>query len=294
MDKSITIETLAQLSPEFSGAKLAHWVKEATHLMRGRGSKTLDITDFDIARDVVQSGARGRIEENLETRRRAAYHEAGHALVGGLLQQNIHKVSVLRINDKGGITEFLSKEGVLHTKKDMLIEICIILAGRAAEELFCSEATLGDMGDIKLAKKMATDLIERGHGSTLSGMSGLSEVLEIENILQNELARAKSILEKNKEIYQQLVSALMERHVLYQNELQLILSGKPLLAAESSFFGFFSSGSSKFSVAEFKLPAKKEYVYKPPLKLPDNNPKEKGFSSMLFGLEDLVNGMEKN
>lgn len=260
LDGSVSIPLLAELSPGFSGARLASWVNEAAILAAEDGDKSIAAKHFDQAREVAISGSSPRVNPNETQRRNTARHEAGHALVGHLLAKRFYKVSVMKTAGETGNTEFLPEENHNPSKEDLLNEICVRLAGRAAELLYSSPQT-GVKSDLDSAKAIALEMVQtEGMGKSLVGTNPGAEV---DAILQTQLARAVQILQENKSTYEKLVNALVSEHVLYREDFMSIIEGKnlePKMISASNSSSIFSFWTKKTGNAEFKLPEKKPFT----------------------------------
>lgn len=214
-------EHLVAISAGFSGAKIQTWINEAAILATKNQSKTVDMIHFDQAMMLLENGILQKPHQDRKIKTFVAAHEAGHALVGSLLKKEIFKVSVLPQGSSQGHTYWISEENPITTKEKLLNEICITLAGRAAEEIFETAAT-GCESDIQHAKEIAKMMImNEAMGQSITGKEA-----EIESVLQEQMKRAKKIIYQNHDTWHRLIDALVEHDILFQRDIEEILSGK--------------------------------------------------------------------
>lgn len=159
------------------------------------------------------AGALTTEHANEKQKERVAIHEAGHAVVGHYLGHDVEKISIISSDGNKGYVNFWVTPSDLETKSGALDCLCRYLAGRAAEELF-GEAGFSARGDLKKAKALAREMVdELGLGSRLSG---LDVSLDVDSLLQQEMKRAKVILEVCKKQFECVKTALMNHNELNQ------------------------------------------------------------------------------
>lgn len=176
--EDVSLDQLARDTPGFSGAQLANLLNEAAIRAIRRGGRLLNRDDVVDALERVVVGLKGSTEgQSDRTKRRVAVHEAGHALVSTALgDDEVARVTIVpRSNGAGGFTSFRGDEdklvGNLLTKKDLTSKICVLLAGRAAEEVVLGEDTIstGASNDLMRVQSIARDMINKlGMGRSLS------------------------------------------------------------------------------------------------------------------------------
>lgn len=176
--EDVSLDQLARDTPGFSGAQLANLLNEAAIRAIRRGGRLLNREDVVDALERVVVGLKGSTEgQSDRTKRRVAVHEAGHALVSTALgDDEVARVTIVpRSNGAGGFTSFRGDEdklvGNILTKKDLTSKICVLLAGRAAEEVVLGEDTIstGASNDLTRVQSIARDMIDKlGMGSSLS------------------------------------------------------------------------------------------------------------------------------
>lgn len=253
INNDVDAAVLARGTPGFSGADLANLVNESALFAARRGKRTVDMQDFEDAKDKIFMGPeRKSAVMREEERRNTAYHESGHAVVAKLLPKAdpVHKVSIMPRGWALGVTWQLPEHDRVNMYKDkMLEEISILFGGRLAEEIFLNSSSTGASNDFERATKMARDMVTRyGMSEVLgtmvyvdpeqSGIFGpmssksVSEAtqqkvdIEIRAILDNQYAVAKNILEQNKDKVEVMVKALLEWETIDADQVSDIMAGK--------------------------------------------------------------------
>lgn len=260
---NVSIKELASLSLGFSGAKIESWINQAAILASKNNDKEIKLSYLDRAKTILEHGTQHQVQTNVAKKMNTAKHEAGHAIVGYHLGFNLYKISTLQSNDGYGYNDFMiNEQESTHTRTDALNRICMLLAGRAAENLFM-EPQFGNHSDFNKAKKIASTMVNaEGMGSTISGINASDEV---ELILQAQMERAKTILLQHKKQYDHVVTALMEHNELYRDEFLSVIAGKVLNKNQPNkglFSDLFNPAAPK--PTKSALPAKKpyrEYIY---------------------------------
>jgi cell division protease FtsH len=244
---------LARGTPGFSGADLANLVNESALFAARRNKRTVDMQDFEDAKDKIFMGPeRKSAVMREEERRNTAYHESGHAVVAKVLPKAdpVHKVSIMPRGWALGVTWQLPEHDRVNMYKDkMLEEISILFGGRLAEEIFLNSSSTGASNDFERATKMARDMVTRyGMSDVLGtmvyvdpdqqGMFGpmssksVSEAtqqkvdVEIRAILDKQYAVAKKILEDNRDKVEVMVKALLEWETIDADQVNDIMAGK--------------------------------------------------------------------
>ena len=244
---------LARGTPGFSGADLANLVNESALFAARRNKRTVDMQDFEDAKDKIFMGPeRKSAVMREEERRNTAYHESGHAVVAKVLPKAdpVHKVSIMPRGWALGVTWQLPEHDRVNMYKDkMLEEISILFGGRLAEEIFLNSSSTGASNDFERATKMARDMVTRyGMSEVLGtmvyvdsdqqGMFGpvssksVSEAtqqkvdVEIRTILDKQYAVAKKILEENRDKVEVMVKALLEWETIDADQVNDIMAGK--------------------------------------------------------------------
>jgi cell division protease FtsH len=256
VDKAVSLDTLAKVTPGFSGADLANLVNEAAILAARRNKKTIGPQEFEEAIDRVIAGPerKSRIISERE-KRITAYHEAGHALVARALKHAdpVHKVSIIARGMMGGYTRLLPIEDrYLWTRSQFEDSLAMMLGGRVAEELIFGEMTTGAENDIEratnIARKMVTEYgmsarlgpLAFGHkeeliflGREIGEQKNYSEKIaeaiddEIRSIIDRAYERARTALLQNREKLDQLAQALIQKETIEHEELAALFDSDP-------------------------------------------------------------------
>jgi cell division protease FtsH len=250
----VNAAVLARGTPGFSGADLANLVNESALFAARRNKRSVDMQDFEDAKDKIYMGPeRKSAVMREEERRNTAYHESGHAVVAKVLPKAdpVHKVTIMPRGMALGVTWQLPEFDRVNLYKDrMLEELAILFGGRAAEEVFLNSMSTGASNDFERATKMARDMVTRyGMSDSLGtmvyvdteqqGMFGpnssksVSELTqqkvdaEIRSLIDSQYALAKSILENNKDKVEAMVTALMDWETIDAEQINDIMDGRP-------------------------------------------------------------------
>jgi len=252
---NVDASVIARGTPGFSGADLANLVNEAA-LFAARGNKrTVDMSDFEKAKDKVIMGAERRsIVMPEKERKNTAYHESGHAVVAKSLPNTdpVHKVTIIPRGRALGVTMQLPTEDrYSHDRESLLSTIAVLMGGRIAEEVFMNQMTTGASNDFERATDLARNMVMRWGMSDLMGTrvygDNQSEVflgrdvmthknmsnnvaeavdMEIRRIIDEQYARARKIIEDNREKIELMTKSLLEWETLNADQLSDIMSGK--------------------------------------------------------------------
>jgi cell division protease FtsH len=271
----VNAAVLARGTPGFSGADLANLVNESALFAARRNKRSVDMQDFEDAKDKIYMGPeRKSAVMREEERRNTAYHEAGHAVVAKVLPKAdpVHKVTIMPRGMALGVTWQLPEFDRVNLYKDrMLEELAILFGGRAAEEVFLNSMSTGASNDFERATKMARDMVTRyGMSDSLGtmvyvdteqqGMFGpnssksVSELTqqkvdaEIRSLIDSQYALAKSILENHKDKVEAMVTALMEWETIDAEQINDIMDGRPPRApkpAPATAFGNSAGGPTE-------------------------------------------------
>ena len=163
LDSSVNLETIARGTPGFAGADLANLVNEAALLAARRNKKTVEMGDFEDAKDKVLMGVeRKSILITEEEKRVTAFHEAGHTLVAKLIPGTdpVHKVTIIPRGRALGLTQQLPTDDRYTYRREFLLgNIAILMGGRVAEELVTKTMTTGAGNDIERATELARKMV---------------------------------------------------------------------------------------------------------------------------------------
>ncbi len=178
LSEEVNLEHVARNTPGFSGADLANLLNESALIAARYNKKVVEADDLDEARDKISFGRERRKLMDDEDRKIIAFHEAGHALIKGVLDDGhmpVHKVTIIPRGQSLGSTMFMPKKDTLnHSKRRLIDDICCTLGGRAAEEIVLGDVTSGAYGDIRMASKTARHMV-CDWGMSELGMVSLGE-----------------------------------------------------------------------------------------------------------------------
>ena len=255
--EDVDMSLLARGTSGLSGAHLANMVNEAALHAAGCRRKAVEMVDFEEARDKVLMGKERKSlviseREKLST----AYRQAGHALVASLLPQAdpLHKVTILPRGRALGATVQLPAEDTYHyTKEYMEVSVAILLAGRCAEEISLGSLTTGACTELERVTELARKMVcEWGMSEEMgplhfgknkepiflgreinrhlhySGATAVKIDQEVKRIVLEEYARAREILQGNRETLVRLAKALLEYETLDSQEVDAVVQGETI------------------------------------------------------------------
>ena len=248
IDETVDIDFLARQTPGFSGADIANVCNEAALIAARHNSEKVGKQDFLDAVDRIIGGLEKKTKVMTEKEKRSiAIHEAGHATISWFTEfaNPLVKVSIVPRGQALGAAWYLPEERVLQTKDAMLDEMCSLLGGRAAEELFIGTVSTGAMNDLERVTKQAYGMIayagmsdklpnicyysnqeyqfQRPYSETTAKIMD-DEVLRMIN---EQYERAKRILTEHKEGHAQLAQLLVDREVIFAEDVEKIFGKRP-------------------------------------------------------------------
>jgi cell division protease FtsH len=252
---SVDASIIARGTPGFSGADLANLVNEAALFAARFGKKLVDMSDFEQAKDKVLMGVERRsIVMPEKERLNTAYHESGHTVVAKTLKNTdpVHKVTIIPRGRALGVTMQLPEQDrYSHDREYLLARIAVLMGGRIAEEIFMNQMTTGAANDFEQATEMAQKMVARwGMSETLGPRvygDNQSEVFlgrdfmthknisdataqkvdtEITRIVEEQYARARGVIEENREKVETMARALMEWETLDSAQIDDIMAGR--------------------------------------------------------------------
>ena len=251
IDNSLDINFLAKQTPGFSGADIANVCNEAALIAARNNHKQVSRQDFMDAVDRIISGLERKNKIMTEEEKRSvAYHEAGHATISWLLRYGnpLVKVTIVPRGVALGAAWYLPEERQLTNKEHIMDNLCSLLGGRAAEEVFLNQTSTGALNDLERATKQAYAMVAYyGMSDKLKNLSyydstgryemGLTkpysektaEVIDAETsaIIAEQMARAKKILEENAEGHNKLAALLIEKEVITSEDVEAVLGARP-------------------------------------------------------------------
>ena len=248
LDDTVDIDFLARQTPGFSGADIANVCNEAALIAARHDREKVGKQDFLDAVDRIIGGLEKKTKVMTEAEKKSiAIHEAGHATISWLTEfaNPLVKVSIVPRGRALGAAWYLPEERVLQTKEAMLDEMCALLGGRAAEELFIGHISTGAMNDLERTTKQAYGMIayagmsdklpnicyynnteyqfQRPYSETTAKIMD-DEVLKMIN---EQYDRAKNILTEHKDGHAQLAQLLIEREVIFAEDVEKIFGPRP-------------------------------------------------------------------
>ena len=247
LKEDVSPEFLAKQTPGFSGADIANVCNEAALIAARRNKKLVEKEDFIDAVDRIVGGLEKKNKIiSRDEKRRIAYHEAGHAVISWLLEHAhpLVKVTIVPRGKALGAAWYLPEERQLTTTEQILDEMCSALGGRAAEELIFNKISTGALNDLEKVTRQAYAMVSYfGMSPKLGNISffdssGQSEYSfhrpysektaelidrEAAAIIEEQYARAKRILMENKEKHARLAELLLEKEVIFSEDLERIL-----------------------------------------------------------------------
>jgi cell division protease FtsH len=259
MASDVKADILARGTPGMSGADLANLVNEASLFAARRNKRFVEMEDFESAKDKIFMGAeRKSMVITAEEKKKTAYHESGHAIIGMTLPgcDPVHKVSVIPRGRALGVTWSLPEQDRFSMYRDqMLANIAMLFGGRVAEEIFVGNISTGASNDFERATQTARDMVTRygmsealgpmvygeDEGEVFLGRSvtthkNISEATmqkvdtEIRRILDEQYAVAKKILTEGRDKVEAMTAALMEYETIDADQIADIMAGVPVRA----------------------------------------------------------------
>ncbi len=247
-DETVDIDFLSKQTPGFSGADIANVCNEAALIAARRNEKTVGQKDFLDAVDRIIGGLEKKTKiMTADEKRTIALHEAGHATVSWFCEHAnpLVKVSIVPRGRALGAAWYLPEERQITTKEQMLDEMCSLLGGRAAEEICTGHISTGAMNDLERATKSAFGMVAyAGMSDTLPNIcyynnqeyqfqrpysETTAKIIddEVLKMINEQYARAKDLLKEHAEGHQQLAELLLNREVIYANDVENIFGKRP-------------------------------------------------------------------
>lgn len=251
LNSEVNAEFLARQTPGFSGADIANVCNEAALIAARKNKKDVDKQDFTDAVDRIIGGLEKKNKITTSEERHAiATHESGHATLSWLLEyaHPLIKVTIVPRGKALGAAWYLPEERQLTTKAQMLDEICATLGGRAAEELFLGHVSTGALNDLeKVSKQAYAIVVYYGMSEQIANVSyfdstGAAEYSfskpysektaelidkEVKALIDEQYERAKKILKENEDGHHRLANMLVEREVIFAEDLELVFGKRP-------------------------------------------------------------------
>ena len=248
VDSTVDIDFLSRQTPGFSGADIANVCNEAALIAARHNSKSVGKQDFLDAVDRIIGGLEKKTKIMTAAEKRTiALHEAGHATVSWFCQHAdpLVKVSIVPRGRALGAAWYLPEERQITTKEQMLDEMCALMGGRAAEELFTGHISTGAMNDLERATKSAYGMVAyAGMSDKLPNISfynnqeyqfqkpyseTTAKVIddEVMKMVNEQYDRAKKILQENSYGHNKLADLLISREVIFAEDVEEIFGKRP-------------------------------------------------------------------
>ncbi|HTV92065.1 MAG TPA: ATP-dependent zinc metalloprotease FtsH [Verrucomicrobiae bacterium] len=255
LSKEVSLETLAKRTPGFSGADLENLLNEAALLAARKNKNIIEMNDCDEAIDRVMVGPeRKSTVMSAKEKENTAYHESGHAILGGMLDKAdpVHKVTIIPRGMALGITWSLPEDDRHQmTREEILAQITMALGGRLAEEIQFGDVTTGASNDFQKATELARRMVTqygmselgpiqfgRGNHQVFLGRDfgeerNYSEEVaskidgEVRRIIESCYERGRTMLTENWDKVERMVKSLLEYETVDAEEVRAILEAKP-------------------------------------------------------------------
>ena len=244
--ETLDLDFLSKQTPGFSGADIANVCNEAALIAARKGKKAVDRQDFLDAVDRIVGGLEKKNKIiTPDEKKTIAFHEAGHATVSGMLEHAapLVKVTIVPRGQSLGAAWYLPEERQIVRTEQMLDEMCATLGGRAAEKVMFNKISTGALSDLEKVTRQARAMVtiyglnDKIGNLTYYDSTGQSEYnfskpyseetaqiidKEISTIIESQYERAVQLLEDNKDKLTELANLLLEREVIFKDDLETI------------------------------------------------------------------------
>ncbi len=251
LDETVDLDFLSKQTPGFSGADIANVCNEAALIAARGGRKKVGKQDFMDAVDRIVGGLERKNKIMTEDEKKSiAYHEAGHATISWMLRwaNPLVKVTIVPRGAALGAAWYLPEERQLTNIDHINDELCSLLGGRAAEQLFLEQTSTGALNDLERATKQAYAMVafygmsdklkdvsfydstgRYDYGFTKPYSDKTAELIdqETQRIIAEQMKRAKAILTEHAEGHHQIAQLLIEREVITSEDVERILGPRP-------------------------------------------------------------------
>ncbi|HMC00265.1 MAG TPA: ATP-dependent zinc metalloprotease FtsH [Flavobacteriaceae bacterium] len=257
-DKDLDTDFLSKQTPGFSGADIANVCNEAALIAARKGNKSVGKQDFLDAVDRIIGGLEKKNKIiTPEEKRAVAFHEAGHATISWMLEHAapLVKVTIVPRGRSLGAAWYLPEERLIVHPEQMLDEMCAALGGRAAEKVIFNKISTGALSDLEKVTKQARAMVtvyglsdkignltyydssgQNEYGFTKPYSEQTAELIdkEISNIIEEQYQRAIKLLEANKDKLTELAEVLLEKEVIFKDNLEKIFGKRPFKKKDES------------------------------------------------------------
>ena len=250
LDADFDVTFMAKHTPGFSGADIANVCNEAALTAARRGKKKIEQQDFLDAVDRIIGGIEKKSSIITPFEKKSiAHHEAGHAVVSWLLPNAspLFKVTLIPRGNALGAAWYLPEEHKLHTKSQMMDEMCSLIGGRVAEEMLNGEPSTGALNDLERLTQMAYAMIQyygmsdkvgnlsfydstgaRGYEFTKPYSEKTAEMMdeEVKKLVKEIHDKTLKLLTEHKEGWEAVANLLLEKEVIFADDVEAILGPK--------------------------------------------------------------------
>lgn len=250
-DDTLDVDFLAKQTPGFSGADIANVCNEAALIAARNGKKAVNKQDFLDAVDRIVGGLEKKNKIiTPEEKRAVAFHEAGHATVSWMLEHAapLVKVTIVPRGRSLGAAWYLPEERLIVRPEQMLDEMCATMGGRAAEKVIFNKISTGALSDLEKVTKQARAMVtvyglsdkignltyydssgQQEHGFTKPYSEETAVLIdkEISEIIEKQYQRSIKILEQHKDKLTELAEVLLEKEVIFKDNLEKIFGKRP-------------------------------------------------------------------
>ena len=251
LGNDVKVDFLAKQTPGFSGADIANVCNESALIAARRNRESVTKQDFLDAVDRIVGGLEKKNKIiSKEEKKTIAYHEAGHATISWLLEHAhpLVKVTIVPRGKALGAAWYLPEERSITTKEQLLDEMCSALGGRAAEEIIFGRISSGAQNDLEKITKQAYAMVsyfgmsekvgnvsyydstgQSDYSFTKPYSEKTAELIdeEVKIIIDSQHIRAKKILKENSDGHKKLADLLLEREVIFSEDLENIFGKRP-------------------------------------------------------------------
>lgn len=251
LDNTLDVDFLAKQTPGFSGADIANVCNEAALIAARNNHKKVGKQDFMDAVDRIVGGLERKTKIMTDEEKKSiAFHEAGHATISWMLRwaNPLVKVTIVPRGMALGAAWYLPEERQLTNEEHILDELCSLLGGRAAEQLFLQQTSTGALNDLERATKQAYAMVayygmsdqlkdisfydstgRYEYGFTKPYSDKTAEIIDKESarIIAEQMARARQILQENAEGHHALAELLIQKEVITSEDVERILGPRP-------------------------------------------------------------------
>jgi cell division protease FtsH len=254
ISEDLDVDFLAKQTPGFSGADIANVCNESALIAARKNKNVVEKQDFLDAVDRIVGGLEKKTKIITPSEKKAiAYHEAGHATISWMVEHAapLVKVTIVPRGEALGAAWYLPEERAITTKEHMLDEMCSTLGGRAAEEIFFDSPSTGAINDLERVTKRAYAMVayfgmsdkianlsyydssgSNDYGFTKPYSERTAELIddEAKSIVKAQYERAKKILSENAEGHNKLAELLIEKEVIFTEDLEKIFGKRPWIS----------------------------------------------------------------